>query len=86
MTPVMVRTFHNYFVKAKGNYLARVYRALEWIHSSKKQWWSQITNYMLAQFKVELMKLGLYEAVRATCHGIEIIFPNFFTILELYCL
>jgi len=61
-TPVMVRTFHNYFVKAEGNYLARDYMAPEWIHSLKKQWWSQITNYMLAQFKVKL-KLGLYEAV-----------------------
>jgi len=31
------------------------------------------------------MKLRLHEAVKATCHGIEISVPNFFAIFELYC-
>jgi len=31
------------------------------------------------------MKIGIHEAVRATCNGIEISVPNFFAIFELYC-
>jgi len=39
----------------------------------------------LERFDADLRKLGLHEAVRATCLGIEISMPNFFAIFELYC-
>ena len=41
--------------------------------------------YVLEHFEAELMKIGLHEAVRATCYGIEISVPNFFAIFELCC-
>ena len=42
--------------------------------------------YVLEHFDANLMKVGLHEAVRATCHGIKISVPNFFAIFKLYCL
>ena len=39
----------------------------------------------LEYFEEELKRIGLHEAVRATCHEIEINVPNFFSIFELYC-
>lgn len=56
-----------------------------WIHSFLKQWWIHLTAYLLEQFEDELKRLGLYEAVRATCYGIEVSIPNFYSIFELYC-
>jgi len=44
-----------------------------------------LTLYVLKHFDADLKKLGLHEAVRATCNGIEISVPNFFAIFELYC-
>ena len=44
-----------------------------------------MTLYVLKYFDADLMRLELHEAVRATCHGIAISMPNFFTIFELYC-
>ena len=41
--------------------------------------------YILEYFDADLRKLGLREAVRATCHVIEISVPNFFAIFKLYC-
>ena len=41
--------------------------------------------YVLEYFEAELMKIGLHEAVRATCYEIEICVPSFFAIFELYC-
>ena len=40
--------------------------------------------YVLECFEAELMRIGFHEAVRATCHGIEISMPNFFGIFEPY--
>jgi len=40
--------------------------------------------YVLKYFKADLMRLGLHESIRATCHGMEISVPNFFAIFELY--
>jgi len=40
--------------------------------------------YILEQFNHELEKLGLYEVIRATCHGIEASAPNFYALFELY--
>ena len=56
-----------------------------WVSSFKKQWWSSLTLYVLEVFPDDLMRLGLYEAVRATCFRISISIPTFCTILEMYC-
>ena len=42
--------------------------------------------YVLEAFEEELKRLGLYEAIRATCFGINISVPTFYAILELNCL
>ena len=42
--------------------------------------------YVLKVFKINLKRLGLYEAVRVSCFGININVPTFYAILEMYCL
>ena len=42
--------------------------------------------YVLEYFVEDLKQLGLHEAVRATCFSMEVSVPNFYTILELFCL
>ena len=44
-----------------------------------------MTIYVLAHFEEDLERLGLYEAVRATCYGIQMSIANFDAIFELYC-
>ena len=44
-----------------------------------------MTLYVLSHFEEDLKRLGLYEAVRATCYGIQMSVANFYTIFELYC-
>jgi len=44
-----------------------------------------LTLYVLVHFDEDLRRLGLYEAVRATCYGIQINVAKFYTIFELYC-
>ena len=44
-----------------------------------------MTLYVLAHFEEDLEWLGLYEAVRATCYGIQMSVANFYAIFELYC-
>jgi len=83
--PAMARTFLNQLVKVEGNYSVRDFKTPGWVHSTKKQWWSQLTNYVLNEFSDELKRLRLYEAVRSTCNEMEISVPNFYAILELYC-
>ena len=41
--------------------------------------------YVLDVFDADLKRLGLHEAVRATCLRINISIPNFYAILEMYC-
>jgi len=41
--------------------------------------------YVLEHFSTDLKRLGLCEAVRATCYRTEISVPNFFAIFKLYC-
>ena len=48
-------------------------------------WWRDLTLYVLAHFEKDLERLGLYEAVRATCYGIQMSVANFYAIFELYC-
>ena len=83
--PAMVQTFLNQFIRVQGNYPVRDFRAPGWVHPTLKLWWRDLTLYVLKYFGEELMKIGLHEAVRATCYGIEINVPNFFAIFELYC-
>jgi len=42
--------------------------------------------YVMDVFEADLKRLGLHEAVRATCFGINISVPSFYAILEMYCL
>ena len=41
--------------------------------------------YVLEVFDTDLRRLGLHEAVRATCFRINISILNFYDILEMYC-
>ena len=41
--------------------------------------------FVLKYFSNDLKRLGLYEAVRATCYGIEVSVPNFYALFKLYC-
>jgi len=54
-----VRTFLNQFVKADSNYSTTDFRTPGWAYSTKKQWWSQLTNYVLNQLNDELGRLVL---------------------------
>ena len=45
-----------------------------------------MTLYVLAHFEEDLERVGLYEAVRASCYGIQMSVANFYDIFELYCL
>ena len=46
-----------------------------------------MTLYVMAHFEKEedLRRLGLYDAVRATCYDIQMSVANFYAIFELYC-
>jgi len=67
--PAVAQTFGNQFIKAHDNYPATDFRTPRWIHPSKA-WWRDLTLYVLAHFEEDLKRLGIYEAVRATCYGI----------------
>jgi len=58
------------------------FRAPGWIHPPKS-WWKNLTQYILAYFGENLERLGLHEAVRATCYDIWMIVADFYAILEL---
>ena len=49
-----------------------------------KAWCKNLTQYILAYFREDLERLGLCEAVRATCYNIRMSATNFYAILELY--
>jgi len=52
--PMMAWTFLNQFIKADSNYPVTDFRTPGWVHSTKKQWWSQLTSYVLDQFSSKL--------------------------------
>ena len=81
---MMVRTFLSQFVKADDNYLAMDIKMPSWVYFTKKQWWNHLTMYILEQISSELKKLGLYQAIRATCNEIKVSAPNFYIHFELY--
>ena len=80
----MTQTFDNQFFKVNDNYPAMDISALGWIHPPKA-WWKTFTLYVLAHFEEDLKRLGLHEAIRATCYGIQTSVANFYVIFELYC-
>ena len=82
--PAIAQTFGNKFFRVKGNYPVTDFRTLGWIHPPKAGW-RDLTLYVLAHFEEDLARLGLYEAVRATCYGIQMSVANFYAIFELYC-
>jgi len=41
--------------------------------------------FVLAYFEEDLERLGLHEAIRAICYGIQMSVTNFYAIFELYC-
>ena len=83
--PAMVQTFLNQFIKVDSNYPTTDFRTSGWVHSTKKQWWSNLTLYAMEYFGDDLRELGLYNVVRTTFYGIEAGVPNFYAIFELYC-
>ena len=83
--PAKVLTFLNWFINAGGNYPTTDFWTLRWVSIFKQQWWCSLTLYVLEVFVEDLMRLGLYEVVRATCFGISISIPTFYAILEMYC-
>jgi len=67
--PAITQTFRNQFFRVNGNYLATDFRTPGWIHPPKA-WWRDLTLHVLAHFEEDLERLGLHEAVKATCYGI----------------
>jgi len=82
--PAMAQTFGNQFFRVYGSYPATDFRTPGWIHPPKV-WWRDLTLYVLAHFEKDLKRLGLYEAVKATCYDIQMSVANFYAIFELYC-
>lgn len=50
----------------------------------QKGWWSILTIFNLKKFENQLMKIGLYRAIRAIQYGIPFSRFHFFSILKLY--
>ena len=78
----MAQIFENQFFKVHGNYPANDFRTPGWIYPPKA-WRRDLTLYVLAYFEEDLRRLGLYEAVRATCYDIQMSEANFYAIFEL---
>jgi len=62
--------FINQFMDVKGDFPKSKFRALGWVHSSDKYWWSKMVGFVLEDLKDELLQTGLYTAVRAVQYGI----------------
>ena len=82
--PTVAQTFGNQFFKIYDNYPATDFKTPGWIYPPKA-WWRDLTLYVLAHFEEDLERLGLYEAVKATCYGIQMSVVNFYAIFKLYC-
>ena len=83
-TPHQVATFINQFIVVKGDSPKGEFRALGWIHSSNKYWWSRMVGFILEDLKEKLLQTGLYVAIRAIQYGISQSNHHFFTVLERY--
>ena len=80
--PARVSTFLNQFINVGGNYHATYFQTPGWVSVFKQQWWSSLILYVLEVFVDDLLRMGLYEAIRALCFWISISIPTFYTILE----
>ena len=78
-----VSIFLNQLINVGGNYPVIDFRTPGWVSVFKQQWWSHLTLNVFEVFANDLMQLGLYEACRAICFGINISIPTFYAILEM---
>jgi len=62
-TPHQAAMFINQFKAMKGDFPKGEFRALGWVHSSDKYWWSTMVGFVLKNLKDELLQTGLYTAV-----------------------
>ena len=53
-TPHQASTFMNQFMEVKGDLPLGEFRALGWVHSSDKYWWSRMVGFILGDLKDEL--------------------------------
>ena len=63
-TPKQAGIFINQFIAAGGDFPKGEFRALGWIHSSGKQWWSRMVSFVLEELQGVLVHSGLYTTVR----------------------
>ena len=64
-TPHQASMFINQFMNVKGDFPLGEFRALGWVHSSDKYWWSKMVGFILEDLKDELLQTGLYTMIRA---------------------
>jgi len=71
-TPHQASMFINQFMDVKGDFPLGEFRALGWVHSSDKYWWSKMVGFVLEDLTDELLQTGLYIVVRAVQYGIPL--------------
>jgi len=54
-TPHQASMFINQFMDVKGDFPKGEFRALGWVHSSDKYWWSKMVDFNLEDLKDELL-------------------------------
>ena len=54
-TPHQAPMFINQFMVMKGNFPRGEFRALGWVHSLDKYWWSRMVGFVLEDLKDELL-------------------------------
>jgi len=83
-TPHQATMFINQFMTVKGDFPKGEFRALGWVHSSDKYWWSRIVGFVFEDLKDKLLQSSLSVAVRAVQYGILQSSHHFFIMLERY--
>jgi len=63
--------FIDEFMAVKDEFPKDELRALGWVHSSDKYWWSRMVGFVLEDMKKELIQTSFYAAVRAIQYGIR---------------
>jgi len=76
--------FINQFMDVKGDFPPGEFRALGWVNSSDKYWWSKIAGFVLEDLKDKLLQIDLYTAARAVQYRIPQRSNHFFAMLEGY--
>ena len=83
-TPHLASMFINQFMDVKSDFPPGEFRALRWVHSSDKYWWSKMVGFVLEDLKDELLQTGLYTTVRVVQYGIPQSIHHFFAMLKRY--